>query len=109
MITITKVESTDNQRLVEFVLESRRLLFPMLNHSILPKDLANFNDFYIKSTADNAFFQAKNSDNQIVGAICMMGYDDRFPQFQFQENRVVEVARLFVKPEYRREKLGTKL
>lgn len=98
----------DAPEIIAYVTRCRKLLFPMLDRNRLPKDLANFEETYLKSNL-GTFLQARTADGKLAGAIGMMPYDYRFPHLEIDRKPTVEVARLFVEPEFRRTGLGTLL
>lgn len=99
---------SDLEEVIRYVLETRKTLFPMLNHQVIPKDLQTFSATYIDAPI-GAFLQARTPEGLLVGTIGMMAYNHRFPYFSFGENNVVEVVKLFVKPAYRKSGLGAAL
>jgi len=107
-ITIHQVETADAATILPYVIGCRKLLFPMLDHGNPPKDLAFFVENYLESTT-GVFLQARTSDGRLAGVIGMMPYDYRFPHLEIDAQSTVEVARLFVEPEFRRTGLGTQL
>ncbi len=107
-IQILSVPEKDLAEIQTYVIEVRKQLFPTLNHDIIPKDIAAFRKTYLES-ATGAFLQARNSRDELIGVIGMMPYDHRFPQLNYPFLNVVEVARLFVDPAYRRSGLATML
>ncbi len=107
-ITIHQVKTDDAAIILPYVIGCRKLLFPMLDHGKRPKDLAFFVENYLES-ATGVFLQARTSDGKLAGVIGMMPYDYRFPHLEMDTLTTVEVARLFVEPEFRRSGLGTQL
>ncbi|QNL50880.1 GNAT family N-acetyltransferase [Olivibacter sp. SDN3] len=107
-IKILPVGDRDREEVVAYVLETRKELFPMLNHEVMPKDLQTFSSTYV-DTSIGTFLQARTSQGNLIGTIGMMAYDHRFPYWSFTGNKIVEVARLFVEPAYRKLGLGTQL
>lgn len=107
-IIITPVEAHQVDEILPYVIEFRRELFPTLDPRIIPKDLLHFVSNYIKNET-GIFLQARDENNKIIGVIGMMPFDYRFPHLSVGKEKTVEVARLFVEPDYRRYGLGTKL
>ncbi|GLH31653.1 N-acetyltransferase [Pseudomonas sp. BR1R-5] len=91
---------------VAFVDSARRELFPMLAHSPLPKDLAHFEATYLDG--DGHFLEARDRGT-LIAVIGYLPYDHRFHQLDYHGKRVVEIVRLFVLPEYRRNGLAAAL
>lgn len=106
--TISFVAENEANEVLQYVLDARKILFPMLDAQKPPKDLVNFAQTYLNST-ENAFFQLRNDKNQLIGAIGMLAYDYRFDYLQLPTENVAEVVRLYINPAYRRLKLATKM
>ncbi len=107
-ITISKVEDYQVFEVLPYVMEFRRQLYPLLDPLIVPKDLINFEQNYIHSDS-GAFLQARTTNGKLIGVIGMMPYDYRFPHLNIGDETTVEVARLFVNPEHRRNGVATLL
>lgn len=107
-ITISKVEDYHVFEVLPYVMEFRRQLYPLLDPLIVPKDLVNFEQNYLHSPS-GAFLQARTTDGKLIGVIGMMPYDYRFPHLNIDEKTTVEVARLFVNPDYRRAGIASRL
>lgn len=104
-IQVTKVTLADAQEILQYVIEFRKGLFPMLDPGKVPGDLANFNEVYINNPK-GVFLQARDEQGNLIGVIGMMEYDHRFPYLDYSQYTTVEVARLFVEPAYRRKKIA---
>lgn len=107
-ISISAVTIQDMKTVLPYVVEFRKQLFPMLDPQKMPKDLQDFGQVYLDDQA-GTFLQAKDSTGKLVGVIGMLAYDYRFPHLDLDSRKTVEVARLFVNPDYRRSGLGTTL
>ncbi|PRD56200.1 GNAT family N-acetyltransferase [Sphingobacterium gobiense] len=107
-IEILPVGVRDREEVIAYVLKTRERLFPMLNHQVIPKDLEEFSSTYVHTNI-GAFLQARTKQGKLIGTIGMMAYDNRFPYFSFTGSKIVEVARLYVEPDYRKSGLGTAL
>ncbi|MDZ5605372.1 GNAT family N-acetyltransferase [Pseudomonas sp. RP23018S] len=92
--------------IVRFVNQARAALFPKLADTPEPDDLRDFEHTYL--TGRGCFLTARDH-GQLVAVIGYVPYDHRFAQFDYRALRVVEVVRLFVLPEYRREGLAAAL
>ena len=99
MITIEQVASADVPQTRDFVLDARAALFPKLNASGMPADLAQFEQTYIQG--EGCFLIARQN-GRIVASIGYVPYDHRFTQLDYRGLKVVEVVRLFVLPPCRR-------
>ncbi len=104
-IKISKVTQADEQEILQYVIEFRKGLFPMLDPAKLPSDLVNFHDWYIDNPL-GVFLQARDEEGNLIGVIGMMEYDHRFPYLDYGQYTTVEVARLFVEPAYRRKRIA---
>jgi N-acetylglutamate synthase-like GNAT family acetyltransferase len=107
-ISIYHVGLEDVAEVLPYVLDFRRKLFPMLDPNQVPQDLKAFDHVYLQNSA-GTFLQARTDDGKLIGVIGMLNYDYRFPHLNIDAKRTVEVARLFVDPQYRRTGLGTDL
>ncbi|MDX8253066.1 GNAT family N-acetyltransferase [Acinetobacter pittii] len=99
------VEKSDYDSAVEFALYTRQQLFPEIYHAQVPKDLQNFEQYYVHDPL-GCFITVKDQ-NRIIGTIAYRAYDHRF-DLNLPSN-TVEVVKLFVLPEYRRKGIATKL
>lgn len=95
----------DYSAAIQFSLQSRQLLFPELYQAQIPKDIANFEQYYIDN-ALGCFIVVKDLEG-IIGTIAYRAYDGRFDLDI--ATSAVEVVKLFVLPEYRRQGIATKL
>lgn len=107
-IRISTVGVQDQEEVVAYVLATRKQLFPMLNHRVVPKDLQTFSSTYI-DVPIGTFLQARTQKGALIETIGMLAYNHRFPHLSFSENKIVEVVKLFVEPAYRKSGLGTAL
>lgn len=99
------VEKSDYDSAVEFALYTRQLLFPEIYQGQVPKDLQNFEQYYVHDPL-GCFITVKDQ-NSMIGTIAYRAYDHRF-DLNLPSN-TVEVVKLFVLPEYRRKGIATKL
>jgi len=99
------VEKSDYDSAVEFALYTRQQLFPEIYHGQVPKDLQNFEQYYVHNPL-GCFITVKDQ-NRIIGTIAYRAYDHRF-DLNLPSN-TVEVVKLFVLPKYRRKGIATKL
>ncbi|MCU1784803.1 GNAT family N-acetyltransferase [Pseudomonas sp. 13B_2.1_Bac1] len=96
---IRAVTTADIPEVLAFVLEARAELFPKLDATGMPADLAHFEAIYVQGEGR---FLVACDQGQIVAAIGYLPYDGRFPQLNYQGQKTVEVVRLFVLPAFRR-------
>lgn len=99
---ISNVSVHNSKDILAYVRGFRKQLFPMLDHNIQPQDLLLFNKTYIEDEL-GVFLQVENSQENLIGVIGMSRYDHRFPYFNYEGKRVVEVARLHIEPQFRRQ------
>lgn len=99
MITIEQATSADIPHTLDFVLKARAALFPKLNASGIPADLAHFEHTYLQG--EGCFLIAREHGH-IIASIGYVPYDHRFAQLDYRGLKVVEVVRLFVLPQCRR-------
>ncbi len=99
------LQAQDHQQAIEFALYSRQLLFPELYQAQIPKDIQHFEQYYIES-ALGCFMVVKDQD-RIIGTVAYRAYDYRFDLDIPTDS--VEMVKLFVLPEYRRQGIATKL
>ncbi|MDE1164561.1 MAG: GNAT family N-acetyltransferase [Pseudomonas sp.] len=106
-IVITPVSHPDIAATQAFIMEARAQLFPLLDPSVLPADLAAFASTYL--APGRGRFLIARAHGDIVAGIGYLPYDHRFEQLDYQGQRVVEVVRLFVSPALRRCGLAARL
>lgn len=99
------LEPSDDKSAIAFALRSRQLLFPELYTAKIPKDIEHFVQYYMQS--DQGCFIVVKDHDQIIGTVAYRAYDDRFDLDI--PAKAVEVVKLFVLPEYRRQGIATKL
>lgn len=65
----------------------------------------------IKNRDKNAFFIAINEFNEIVGSISISDYDNRIEALKpiYQNKNIAEIGRCYIKEEYRRKGVGSRL
>ena len=105
MLNYQVVRKTDYEPAVEFALYTRQLLFPKIYYGHIPRDLKNFEQFYVHDRL-GCFITVKDQ-NRIIGTIAYRAYDHRFDLNL--PSKTVEVVKLFVLPEYRRNGIATML
>lgn len=105
MLDYQLVEKSDYDSAVEFALYTRQLLFPEIYHGQVPKDLQNFEQYYVHDPLGCCI--TVKDQNRIIGTIAYRAYDHRF-DLNLPSN-TVEVVKLFVLPVYRRKGIATKL
>lgn len=103
--TISKASISEIPTLVAYVMDTRRQLFPMIDHDRLPADLAHFRGVYIEST-DACFLVAKDKEGNIIGTIGMLPYDFRIKTLELGRDKVHEIVKLFVDPDWRKKGMG---
>lgn len=108
--TIEQVQPHDYDQAIAFVMQIRKTLFPMLDHSKTPNDLRRFEQHYSESNRA-AFLAAFNQSRKIIGTIGFGSYDGRFDHLLHndQSYQTAEVVKCYTDPSYRRIGLGTAL
>lgn len=106
-IQISPVPPAQIPATVQFVMQARAMIFPMLDATVLPADLRAFSEVYLSNPLGK-FLIARQGDT-IVGAIGYLPYDHRFAQLDYAGKKVVEVVRLFVSPQCRGAGLAGRL
>ncbi|MBX8495428.1 GNAT family N-acetyltransferase [Pseudomonas cichorii] len=106
-ITLTEVQPADIPRTIDFVMAARAEIFPMLDASVVPADLAGFEQVYLNS--EDGRFLIACCEGEIIAAIGYLPYDHRFAQLDYTGRRVVEIVRLFVSHEFRGAGLAGRL
>ena len=100
---IQAVSDADIPAVLDFVFKARAELFPKLNATGMPDDLARFAEVYLRG--EGRFLIARH-EGQIVASIGYLPYDRRFPNLDYPGRKVVEIVRLFVVPSQRRSGLA---
>lgn len=93
-------------KVLPFVLAARAQMFPKLEASPMPADLAAFEATYVNGPGR---FLTALDQGVVVGVIGYVPYDRRFPALPYVGLSVVEVVRLFVLPGYRGAGLASAL
>ncbi|WP_225774338.1 GNAT family N-acetyltransferase [Pseudomonas sp. Marseille-Q5115] len=93
-------------KVLPFVLAARAQMFPKLEGTAMPTDLAAFEATYINGPGR---FLLARDEGEVVGVIGYVPDDRRFPALPYLGLRVVEVVRLFVLPQYRGAGLASAL
>ncbi|BAE58663.1 acyl-CoA N-acyltransferase [Aspergillus flavus] len=109
--TICPATPDEIPAIVDFIIAARADMFSMLDPSLhlqkAQRELASFQQSYLEHP-NGAFFTAR-VDGRLVATIGYVAYDQRFPQLDFGHERVVEVLRMYVHPDWRRIGLASKL
>lgn len=106
-ITLDRLTSAADD-VTAFLLASARELFAgRLDPTRVPADLTGFAEHYGQGCG--CLLIARNSAGDPVGSIAYRPYDRRFPRLPYPGEWVVEVVRLFVRPQYRRHGLARRL
>lgn len=93
-------------KVLPFVLAARAQMFPKLEGTAMPPDLAAFEATYVHGPGR---FLLALDKRAVVGVIGYLPYDRRFPALPYPGMKVVEVVRLFVLPGYRGAGLASAL
>ena len=104
-LVIEPLKQADVAQATQFAIYTRQLLFPEVYLSELPHDLRHFSQTYLED-AYGACWVIKDQ-RKIIGMVAYRAYNHRF-QLDLPENSV-EVVKLFIQPEYRRQGLASEL
>lgn len=96
---IAPLQDTDLADALPFLLAAREMMFPKLEGSPLPTDLAQLQSVYQQNSS---CLLLARQDGKLVGTIGYLPYDGRFANIAYPGLRAVEVVRLFVAPGHRR-------
>ena len=108
--TIEKVGHEDISQVIEFMMNIRSEVFPMLSQEQLPTDLLHFKQHYIERE-NAAVFAARMHDGTVIGTLGIIPYDGRFDQLKDLYNNIptAEIVKCYIDSTYRRLGIGTKL
>ena len=104
-LDIELLQPADVPQATQFAIYTRQLLFPEVYQSELPHDLTHFSQTYLEHP-QGACFVVKDK-HTIIGMVAYRAYNHRFNLDL--PLKVVEVVKLFVQPEYRRQGLASQL
>lgn len=109
--TITKVTESEVSEVITFMMKIRKEVFPMLDQIPLPKDLAQFEDYYLHNPLTNVYVARSRIRNEVIGTIGIQQYDDRFDDLtaSYQGKKIAEIVKCYIEPDYRRLGIGTAL
>ncbi|KAL6916606.1 hypothetical protein ACHAPO_009144 [Fusarium lateritium] len=110
-ITICTPSPGEIPELVGYITKARAEMFPFLDQAssdqMAQKELDNFRKNHFDHLLGS--FLTARSEGQLVATIGYVPYDGRFPFLNLEADNVVEVVRLYVKPEWRRAGIASKL
>lgn len=75
-LDVRPVQSHEISEAIDFAMRVRSEVFPMIDHTVLPKDFEQFNEHYM-NRKDTAFVVARLGEAGIIGSIGVVPYDDR--------------------------------
>lgn len=104
---LTAADQAYFSQIQAYLQHARQQMFGVLAPSTLAEDLQHFQQRYIDD--DLGCFWLLKAEQTIIACIGFRAYDRRFSHFQLDGTRVVEVLRLYVEPEYRRQGLASYL
>ncbi|KAF5667052.1 GNAT family acetyltransferase [Fusarium heterosporum] len=112
-VRIQPAKPGETPTIVEFIIKARQDMFPFLdqssNNQLAQSELANFRNTYLENPR-GAFLTA-HADGRLIGTIAYRAYDGRFSHFSLESevDQVVEIARLYVLPEFRQAGVASNL
>ncbi|RGP81056.1 gnat family [Fusarium longipes] len=110
-ITICNAMPEEIPELVASINKARAEMFPFLDQASIDRMAQKELDNFRKNHLDHplgAFLTAR-SGGCLVATIGYVPYDGRFPFLDLETDNVVEVVRLYVKPEWRRAGIASNL
>ncbi|SDB94731.1 GNAT family N-acetyltransferase [Acinetobacter boissieri] len=103
---VEKADALQIQAITDFVMAGREIMFPMLDHQVLPDDLFSFEQTFIAH--DLGCFIIVYDQKKLVAVAGFKAYDQRFQTlFNVEGQRSVELVKLYVLPKYRRQQIAT--
>ncbi|WP_236712003.1 GNAT family N-acetyltransferase [Pseudomonas sp. EpS/L25] len=106
-LPLERVTCAEPQVLAFLLANQRQLFAGRLASGAVPADLRLFSEHYGRGRG--CLLLVRDAAGEPVASIAYRPYDCRFPQLAYVGERVVEVARLFVAPQYRRQGLARRL
>ncbi|OUY07660.1 hypothetical protein CAP51_07920 [Acinetobacter populi] len=104
---LTPADCHEFDQIVDFIMRSRKQLFPMLDHQQLPDDLAHFQQTFIDD--DLGCLIKLENGSQLIGVVGFKRYDHRFSNFNLSSTPVVEIVKLFIHEDFRQLGLASVL
>lgn len=106
-LSICEVTRAEIPETIAFVMRARAEIFPMLDATVVPADLAAFEQVYLNG--DRGKFLIARHDREIVAAVGYLPFDHRFAQLDYIGRDTVEIVRLYVMPAFRGGGLASRL
>jgi len=106
-ITLERLTDADDEALGFLLASSRELFAGRADATGVPADLQCFANHY--GIGHGCLLLARDPVGAPIGSIAYRPYDRRFPQLAYPGERVVEVVRLYVAPQQRRQGLARRL
>lgn len=106
---VQQADALHIKQIIDFVMASRQIMFPMLDHQVLPDDLFCFRQTFIEHSL-GCFICAYDEKSKLAAVAGFREYDHRFNHlFHLQPQTTVELVKLYVLPEYRRQGVASEL
>ncbi|MGO4527809.1 GNAT family N-acetyltransferase [Paenibacillus sp. 2TAF8] len=107
---VRPVQSHEIQEAIHFAMGVRSEVFPMMDHSVLPKDFEQFSEHYM-NRKDTVFVIARLGEAGIIGSIGIIPYDGRIQVIdgRYPEHTAAEIVKCYVDPAFRRYGIGSLL
>lgn len=106
-LTIQEVTRAEIPETIDFAMRARAEVFPMLDGTVFPADLAAFEQVYLNG-GRGKFLTARH-DGKIIATVGYLPFDHRFPQLDYTGRDTVEIVRLYVMPQFRGDGLASRL
>ena len=105
---VSPVQPHEIQETIHFAMRVRSEVFSMMDNSVLPKDLEQFEQHYM-NRKDAVFVVARLGEAGIVGSIGIVPYDGRIQVIKgrYPEHTAAEIVKCYVDPAYRRYGIGS--
>lgn len=104
---IRELDRGDLPVAIEFVMEIRREVYPMLPYEP-PKDMVHFDEVYFRSK-DASFVAAFDAEGRIAATAAFLRYDDRIKEIKglYHHQMTAELVKCYVRPELKKQGIGT--
>ncbi|MBF7682569.1 GNAT family N-acetyltransferase [Acinetobacter sp. B5B] len=104
---VQKANHSQITSIIDFVMTARQTMFPMLDHQVIPDDLLFFQQVFIDHPL--GCFIVVYEQEKLIAVAGFKAYDLRFQDLFHFRQTTVELVKLYVLPEYRRQHVATYL
>src|SRR5687768_10659609 len=94
---IKPVQAHEIQEAIGFAMRVRSEVFPMIDHTVLPKDFQQFKEHYI-NRKDTVFLVARLGEAGVIGSIGIVPYDGRIQAIEgrYPAHTAAEIVKCYV-------------